>query len=96
MLTRSLERHGGIEAHVLDATDSLRKLGHEVLVLAEATGDREDAVEIAGLAAPEIPADGMGALQGALADFRPDVVHTHDLRNAGAAMATSTRRRPRR
>jgi glycosyltransferase involved in cell wall biosynthesis len=87
MLTRSLERHGGIEAHVLDAAGLLRAVGHEVLVLAQAVGEQGDAVPVEGLAAPQIPAAGLRALQGALADFRPDVIHTHDLRNAGAAMA---------
>jgi glycosyltransferase involved in cell wall biosynthesis len=85
MLTRSLQRQGGIETHVIEAAESLRALGHEVLLLAEGVGDQE-AVPIEGLAASQIPATGLRALQSALAEFRPDVVHTHDLRNAGAAL----------
>jgi glycosyltransferase involved in cell wall biosynthesis len=87
MLTGSLQRQGGIEAHVLDAAESLRAVGHDVLLLADNVGEETDAVRIQGLPEPRIPAAGLDELRAALVDFGPAVVHTHALRNAGAALA---------
>jgi phosphatidyl-myo-inositol alpha-mannosyltransferase len=97
---------GGVQVHVRQLARRLREDGHEVMVLAPSRGLPRDSfvvpvgrpvrVPFNGSIAPIAPwPSSVRRVAGALARFRPDVVHVHEPFVPGTAMfATRYRRAP--
>lgn len=80
---------GGVQIHIRQLTKHLQKRGHEVLVLApgDTPGRQEDACIVGrtfnvhtngSVARLAFAPSTMKALEGAMHDFTPDVVHVHE------------------
>lgn len=87
IVVRTLQRRGGIEAHVLDSIPLLQDAGFDICVLTADENTVEGnlsckTVSIPSLKRPRLPPDALEDIEAVIEDFQPATIHVQQLADA--------------